>query len=57
MLFPSFLGSGSLQLLQVPELGVELVHPVGLGGVGHFVLLEELASSLARSESFNNLKI
>ena len=55
MLLPGLLGSGLLQLLQVPQLGVQLVHPVGLGGVAHVVLLKQLAGSLARSQSFYNL--
>ena len=55
MLLPGLLGSGLLQLLQVPQLGVQLVHPVGLGGVAHVVLLKQLTGSLARSQSFYNL--
>ena len=47
MLLPGLLGAGLLQLLQVPQLGVELVHPVGLSLVGHVVLLQQLAGSLA----------
>ena len=56
MLLPGLLGAGLLQLLQVPQLGVELVHPVGLSLVGHVVLLQQLASRLARSQSLHNLK-
>ena len=55
MLLPGLLGSGSLQLLQVPELAVQLVHPVGLGLVAHVVLLQQLAGGLARSHSLDNL--
>ena len=55
MLLPSLLGPGLLQLLEVPQLGVELIHPVGLRLVAHVVLLQQLARSLARSESLNNL--
>ena len=55
MLLPGLLGPGLLKLLQVPQLGVELVHPVGLGLVAHVVLLQQLARGLARSESLNNL--
>ena len=47
MLLPSLLGSCLLKLLEVPQLGVELVHPVGLGGVAHVVLLKQLTGSLA----------
>ena len=56
MLLPGLLGAGLLQLLQVPQLGVELVHPVGLSLVGHVVLLQQLAGSLAGAEPLNNLK-
>ena len=56
MLLPGLLGPGLLQLLQVPQLGVELVHPVGLGLVGHVVLLQQLAGGLTGAESLNNLE-
>ena len=55
MLLPGFLGSRCLQLLEVSQLGVELVHPVGLGLVAHVVLLQQLAGGLARSQSLDNL--
>ena len=52
---PGLLGSGGLQLLQVLQLAVQLVHPVGLGGHAHVVLLQQLTGSLARAETLNNL--
>ena len=55
MLLPGLLGPGLLQLLQVPQLGVQLVHPVGLGLVGHVVLLQQLAGGLAGAESLHHL--
>ena len=55
MLLPSLLGPGLLQLLEVPQLGVELVHPVGLGGVAHVVLLQQLARGLAGPQPLHNL--
>ena len=30
MLLPGFLGTSSLKLLKVSQLGVKLIHPVGL---------------------------
>ena len=56
MLLPSLLGPSGFQLLQVPQLAVQLVHPVGLGLVGHVVLLQQLAGSFTGSESLDNLK-
>ena len=55
MLLPSLLGPGGLKFLKVPELGVELVHPVGLALIGHVVLLQQLTSGLTGPESLNNL--
>ena len=55
MLLPGFLCSGCFQLLKISQLGIELVHPVGLRLVAHVVLLQQLACGLARSESLNNL--
>ena len=56
MLLPGLLGPGGLQLLEVPQLGVELVHPSGLGLVGHVVLLEQLAGGLARPQPLDDLE-
>ena len=55
MLLPGLLSTSLLQLLEVPQLGVELVHPVGLGLVGHVVLLQQLAGSLAGAQSLHDL--
>ena len=55
MLLPGLLGSSLLQLLQVPQLGVQLVHPVSLGGVAHVVLLQQLTGRLAGPEPLDHL--
>lgn len=39
MLLPGLLGSSRLQLLQVPQLTIQLIHPVGLSLVAHVILL------------------
>ena len=55
MLLPRLLGSGRLQLLQVLELRVQLVHTVGLALVGHLVLLQKFKRSLAALEPLHDL--
>ena len=55
MLFPRLLRSGGLQLLQVLELGVEFVHPVGFPLVRHLVFLQEFQGSFAALKPLHNL--
>ena len=38
MLLPGLLGTGSLKLLKVSQLGVKLIHPVGLSLDGRKVI-------------------